>query len=338
MVEVEDSLNLTFAQPWILWLIIPILIALLFFYIRFGRKKIGTLRFSAFQLIEGIPISTGAWKRYLLVAFRLLGISLILVALARPQDRNTRKEVNAEGVDIMLVLDISSSMRAMDFKPNRLEAVKKVADQFVANRLTDRIGLIVFAAESFLKCPLTTDLSRLQGFINDIVIIDEKFDGTAIGLAIASGVNRLRDSQAKSKVMIVLSDGKNNAGELDPITAAQIAKDYNIKIYTIGAGTNGQALMPVKTAMGMQNMRVQVDVDEKTLQNIAETTGGIYFRATNEATLARIYDQISQMEKTQYQVKEYVQYAELFYWPLLAGLLFLSLESILDKTLFRRYP
>ena len=331
-------MKLTFAQPWVLWSIIPILGFLVYYYIRIGRNRIGSLRFSSFQLIKGLQVSNGAWKRHLLTALRLLGIALILVAIARPQEENTLKEVNAEGVDIMLVLDISGSMRAMDFKPNRLEAVKKVADQFVANRFTDRIGLIVFGSESFLKCPLTTDLTRLQGFINDIHIVDQKFDGTAIGLAIASGINRLRDSKAKSKVMIVLSDGKNNAGELDPITAAQMAKDYGIKIYTIGAGTKGQALMPVKTPMGMQTMRVQVDVDEATLKKIAETTGGVYFRATDEASLAKIYDQISQMEKTKYKVKEYVEYSELFYWPLLIALLLLSLESMLDKTIFRRYP
>lgn len=331
-------MNLTFAHPWVLWLILPVLALLLYHYIAIGRKRIGTLRFSSFQLLEGISLSEGTWKRYLPVALRLLGIALILVAIARPQDQNTQRTVHAEGVDILLVLDISSSMRAMDFKPNRLEAVKQVAQQFVANQSADRIGLVTFGAESFLKCPLTTDLNRLQGFIKDIQIVPEKFDGTAIGLAIASGINRLRDSEAKSKVMIVLSDGKNNAGELDPVTAAQMAQEYGIKIYAIGAGTKGQALMPVKTPVGTQNMRVQVDIDEATLETIAQTTGGTYFRATDEASLANIYQQISEMEKTKYEVTEYVQYAELFFWPLLAGLFLLSLETVLDKTVFRRYP
>ncbi len=331
-------MNLTFGRPWVLWLIPLLILILAFYYFRFGKKRLGTLRFSSFQLIQGFSITTGAWKRYTLFGLRLLGIILILLAIAQPQEQNTLKEVDAEGVDIILVIDISSSMRAMDFKPNRLEAVKKVAEQFVANRLTDRIGLIVFGGESFLKCPLTTDLARLQRFIKNIHIVDEKFDGTAMGLAIASGINRLRDSKAKSKIMIVLSDGKNNAGELDPITAAQLAHEFNIKIYTIGAGTKGQAMMPVKTTLGLQNMRVAVDVDEVTLKKIADETGGVYFRATDEASLARVYDQISSMEKTKYKVKEYVQYAELFYWPLLAGLWVLFLEAMLDKTIFRRYP
>ncbi|MCF7796661.1 MAG: VWA domain-containing protein [Lentisphaeria bacterium] len=331
-------MNLTFANPWVLWLILPVLAVLLYHYSVIGRRRLGTLRFSSFQLFKGISLSDGAWKRYLLVALRLMGIAFILTAIARPQDQNTQRTVHTEGVDIMLVLDISSSMRAMDFKPNRLEAVKQVAEQFVAQQTADRIGLITFGAESFLKCPLTTDLARLQGFIRDIEIIPEKFDGTAIGLAIASGINRLRDSEAKSKVMIVLSDGKNNAGELDPVTAAQMAQDYDIKIYAIGAGTKGQALMPVKTPMGTQNMRVQVDIDEATLENIATSTGGLYFRATDEASLASIYQQISEMEKTKYEVTEYVQYTELFYWLLLIGLFLLTLETLLDKTVFRRYP
>ena len=299
-------MNLTFGRPWVLWLIPIIILLLVFYYLRFGKKRLGTLRFSSFQLIQGLHISTGAWKRHTLVGLRLLGITLILLAIAQPQAQNTLKEVNAEGVDIMLVIDISSAMRAMDFKPNRLEAVKKVAEQFVANRLTDRIGLIVFGGESFLKCPLTTDLARLQGFIKNIHIVDEKFDGTAMGLAIASGINRLRDSKAKSKVMIVLSDGKNNAGELDPITAAQLAHEFNIKIYTIGAGTKGQALMPVKTAMGMRTMRVAVDVDEATLKKVAAETGGVYFRATDEASLAKVR---SEEHTSELQSHSFISYA-----------------------------
>ena len=326
-----------FQNPGLVWLflLIPILIAV---YIFWTRQRFGSLRFSSIRLLEGLGADRGLWRRHLVFALRLLVLSAIILALMRPQERNALQEIKAEGIDILMVIDISGSMKATDFKPNRLEAVKKVAQQFVSQRQNDRIGLNVFARESFLQCPLTTDLNRLNEFIGDISIVNEKFDGTAIGMALAGAVNRLRDSDAKSKVIVLLSDGRNNAGELDPITTSELARDFGIRIYTIGAGTRGTASMPVQTAIGVRNVQVQVDVDEETLRHIADITGGKYFRATDERSLADIYQEISEMETTEYSVREYVQHAELFYYPLLVALAMLLLEFMLDKTLFRRFP
>jgi Ca-activated chloride channel family protein len=200
------------------------------------------------------------------------------------------------------------------------------------------MGLNVFARESFLQCPLTTDLVRLNEFIAGINIVNEKFDGTAVGMALAGGINRLRDSDAKSKVIVLLSDGRNNAGELDPITTSELARDFGIRIYTIGAGTRGTASLPVQTALGVRNVQVRVDVDEESLQKIADITGGKYFRATDERSLAEVYQEINEMETTQYNVREYIQHAELFYLPLMIGFILLILEYILGRSIFRRFP
>ncbi len=278
------------------------------------------------------------WRKHLLFAVRLLAISAIIIALMRPQERNALQEMNAEGIDIMMVIDISGSMRAMDFKPNRLEAVKRVAQTFVSQRQNDRMGLNVFARESFMQCPLTTDLNRLNEFIGGIEIVNEKFDGTAVGMALAGAINRLRDSDAKSKVIVLLSDGRNNAGELDPITTSELARDFGIRIYTIGAGTRGTAAMPIQTVIGVRTQQVKVDVDEETLTRIADITGGKYFRATDEKSLARTYQEISEMETTEYSVREYVQHAELFYYPLLLALALLVMEYIFERIVFRRFP
>lgn len=328
---------IAFQNPGLIWLLLSIPI-LLVFYIFYSRKRFGTMRFSSLQLFEGIARTSGMWRKHLLFALRLLVLGLIIVALMRPQERNALQEINAEGIDIMMVIDISGSMRAMDFKPNRLEAVKKVAQTFVSQRQSDRIGLNVFARESFMQCPLTTDLNRLNEFIAGIEIVNEKFDGTAIGMALAGAINRLRESDAKSKVIVLLSDGRNNAGELDPITTSELAKDFGIRIYTVGAGKHGTAAMPVQTVIGVRKVQVQVDVDEETLTKIANITGGKYFRATDEKSLAAIYQEISEMETTEYNVREYVQHAELFYFPLLIALLILVLEFMLERLVFRRFP
>ncbi|NQV15444.1 VWA domain-containing protein [bacterium] len=328
---------IAFENSGLVWLLIliPALIAV---YVFWSRQRFGSLRFSSLQLFNGISHSTGLWRRYILFGLRLLALSAIILALMQPRERSALQEINAEGIDIMLAIDISGSMRAMDFKPNRLEAVKKVAQTFVSQREFDRIGLNVFARESFLQCPLTTDLGRLSDFIASIEIVDEKFDGTAIGMALAGAVNRLRDSDAESKVIILLSDGRNNAGELDPITTSELAHDFGIRIYTIGAGTHGTAAMPVNTVLGVRQVQVQVDVDEETLKRIAEIGGGKFFRATDEKSLAAIYEEISKMETTEYSVKEYVQHAELFYYPLLMALAFLVFEYILELSIFRKFP
>lgn len=290
------------------------------------------------MMFEGISNSSGMWRKHVLYGLRLIALISIIFALMRPHERNAVQEINAEGIDIMMVIDISGSMRAMDFKPNRLEAVKLVAQNFVSERHNDRIGLNVFARESFMQCPLTTDLDRLNEFIASIEIVNEKFDGTAIGMALAGAINRLRDSDAESKVIVLLSDGRNNAGELDPITTSDLAKEFGIRIYTIGAGTRGTAAMPVQTVIGVRKMQVQVDVDEETLTKIADITGGKYFRATDEKSLAAIYQEISEMETTEYSVREYVQHAELFYYPLLFALLLVIIEFIFERLVFRRFP
>ncbi|MCF7824999.1 MAG: VWA domain-containing protein [Candidatus Marinimicrobia bacterium] len=328
---------LGFQNPGYSWLLllVPVLLAV---YIFWSRKRFGTLRFSSIQLLAGLSRTSGMWRKHVLFSLRLLAVAALIVALMRPQERNALQEMNAEGIDIMLIIDISGSMRATDFKPNRLEAVKKVAQAFVTQRTNDRIGLNVFARESFMQCPLTTDLIRLNEFIANISIVNEKFDGTAIGMALAGGINRLRDSEAKSKVMVLLSDGSNNAGELDPITTSELARDFGIRIYTIGAGTRGIAELPVQTPAGMRNYQVKVDVDEESLTKIAEITGGKYFRATDEHSLAAIYQEISEMETTQYSVREYVQHAELFYIPLMIALLLLVIEYVLERSIFRRFP
>jgi Ca-activated chloride channel family protein len=319
---------------WLL-LIVPILVI---YYLFWSQKRFGTLRYSSFQLLSGISQTSGMWRKHILYSLRILAIIALIFALMRPQKRNALQETNAEGIDIMLVIDISGSMRATDFKPNRLEAVKKVAQTFVSQRRNDRMGLNVFARESFLQCPLTTDLVRLNEFIAGINIVNEKFDGTAVGMALAGGINRLRDSDAKSKVIVLLSDGRNNAGELDPITTSELARDFGIRIYTIGAGTRGTASLPVQTALGVRNVQVRVDVDEESLQKIADITGGKYFRATDERSLAEVYQEINEMETTQYNVREYIQHAELFYLPLMIGFILLILEYILGRSIFRRFP
>jgi Ca-activated chloride channel family protein len=236
-----------------------------------------------------------------------------------------------------MLLDISGSMLAEDFKPNRIEAAKQVASDFIDGRTTDRIGLVIFAGQSFTQCPMTTDYRVLKGLLRQVKpgMVE---DGTAIGLAIAQGVNRLKDSKAKSKVMILLTDGVNNRGEIDPITAAQIAQTFGIRIYAIGVGTIGEAPYPVQTPFGVRYQNVPVDVDEKTLQKIAEMTSGQYFRATNNRSLKAIYNEIDEMEKTRIEVKAYRSYTEMFYMWVFAGLAALLIEFALSSVILRKVP
>ncbi|HDZ13062.1 MAG TPA: VWA domain-containing protein, partial [Bacteroidetes bacterium] len=263
----------------------------------------------------------------------------VILALARPQSGSTHEEITTEGIDIILAMDISSSMLAEDFKPkNRIEAAKEVAEEFVKGRKNDRIGLVVFAKDSYTQCPLTLDYGILLKFIKDVKIGIIP-DGTAIGMALANAVNRLRDSKAKSKVIILLTDGRNNAGELDPVTAAQIARAMGIRIYTIGAGKKGSALYPVQDPFfGKRYVRMPVDIDENLLKQIASITGGKYFRATNTNSLREIYKEIGKMEKTKIHVKEYTKYKELFVGFLLTALIILIIEILLRNTKFRKIP
>ncbi len=279
------------------------------------------------------------YKIIIPLILRYVTLILIIFALARPQKGNVSRELTQPGIDIMLTLDISGSMRAVDFQPNRLEAAKKVAVDFVRGRQTDRIGLVVFAAESFLQCPLTIDYDVLTGIIGDVRIIPENLDGTAIGLALANSVNRLRDSDAESRVIILLSDGDNNAGEVDPLTAAGFAEKYDIKVYTIAMGMRGQVRMPVDDPIfGRRLVPVQIEVNEKLLEEIAEKTGGKFFRADSEDKLGSIWQEISEMEKTEIKVSMFTDWLELFHWLLIPAICLFLLEWLLRRLFWRVRP
>jgi len=250
------------------------------------------------------------------------------------------RETTTEGVDIILAIDVSSSMLAEDFKPkNRLEAAKKVAEEFIQGRQNDRLGLVIFAGESFTQCPLTLDYGVLLTVLEEIRVADKDWDGTAIGMGIVNAVNRLRDSKAKSKVIILLTDGVNNRGEVDPVTASNIAEAIGVKIYTVGAGSHGTALYPVNyPLLGKRFVPMPVEIDEEVLKKIATNTNARYFRATDTEKLSEIYSEIGELEKTKIDVKEFTQYEEYFHVFLFSGLLFFLLEIVLGSTVFRKLP
>jgi Ca-activated chloride channel family protein len=265
-------------------------------------------------------------------------VSLIIVVLARPQSSNQWEQVTTEGIDIVLCMDVSGSMRAMDFKPNRLEASKNVGIEFVNARQDDRFGLVVFAGESFTQCPLTTDRAVVVNFLKevDFGVIE---DGTAIGMGLATAVNRIKESKAKSKVIILLTDGVNNRGDVGPVTAAEIAAGKEIRVYTIGVGSKGNAPIQVQDMFGRTVIRdMPVEIDEDVLKRIAETTGGTYFRATDNNKLREIYQEIDQLEKTRLDVKQFSKKKEEYFPFLLAAMLILLLEILLRYTLFRTIP
>lgn len=305
---------LEFQQPW--WLLLLALVPLLYgWYVWRGQKLEGVIRYSSLALFDRASLRSGRLTVGILLGLKFVVIALLVLALARPRVTDVIQETKVEIIDIILVLDISSSMRAADFKPNRLEAAKKVAEQFIMDRPHDRIGIVVFAGESFIQCPLTHDTNVLLNLLTQVNIIDQEHDGTAIGMAIANAINRLRDTETASKVMILLSDGSNNAGELDPSTAAQLAQEFGIKIYTIGAGTRGMAPYPVSDPIwGQRMVSVEVDLDEETLREVASITGGRYFRATDQESLAEIYGQINQLERTEIEISEYMNVKELYSW------------------------
>jgi len=273
---------------------------------------------------------------------RCLAIALFVIALARPQSGTKASEVLTEGIDIVLCLDTSGSMQALDFKwenerQNRLQVVKKVVSDFIKGRKNDRIGMVVFGEEAFTQCPLTLDYGVLLSFL-DQVKIGMAGDSTAIGSALGTCVKRLKELKSKSKVVILLTDGRNNAGRVSPETAAKIAKTFNIKTYTIGVGTEGEVPFLVDTIFGKKYVYQRVDLDEDTLKEIANITGGKYFKATNTKALEEIYNQIDKLEKTKVEVKEYMEYEELFGWFLLPALACILLEIVLANTRFRKIP
>jgi Ca-activated chloride channel family protein len=284
-----------------------------------------------------VPKSLREKLAHLPAVLRILALAFLMVAFARPQTFSSGENIYTEGIDIAMVLDISGSMLAEDFKPNRLDAAKKVIDDFIKGRTTDKIGLVIFSGESFTQCPLTIDYSVLRNLLKDIHsgMIQ---DGTAIGNAIANGVNRLKDSKAKSKVMILLTDGVNNAGEIDPVTSAQIAQQFGIRIYTVGVGTMGEAPYPFQTPFGKRYQMVPVEIDEALLKQISNITGGKYFRATNNRKLVEIYEEIDRLEKTRVEVTSYRHAKELYFNWAFAGFLLLLFEFGLSRTYLRRLP
>ena len=327
--------NITFGQPWLLllFIIIPFLI-----YWKFnqGKKQIAAIGISS---IRGLS-DARSWKnsvQQLPFILRMLALSCIIIALARPQTKFDQTETEGEGIDIILCIDVSGSMTAQDFTPNRMEAAKKVASDFVDARPDDRIGVVIFAGESFTQCPLTTDHNVLKYQISQIRngLLE---DGTAIGSGLATGVDRLRSSKAKSKVIILLTDGINNGGLIDPNTAMEIAKTFKIKVYTIGVGTDGYAPTPVSTPLGIVMQNQKVSIDEKLLQNIATQTGGKYFRATDNSSLEKIYSDINKLEKSKVEILTFHRYTEKFYPFIFGAMALLLIELILRYTLFKKFP
>ena len=320
---------LSFGNPYylLLLIIIPII------YIcnkKFAENNEGTIQISSAKLFSKKIKRKGLIRKNILFIFQYLTLLLIIIALSKPRIIDSLKETKMDVIDIVLVMDISSSMLATDFSPNRLEAVKKTAKNFIEERVSDRIGVLVFAGESFIQCPLTVDKDVLLSLMDEIQVAEQSYDGTAIGMAIANATNRLRHSDAKSKVMILLSDGSNNAGELDPLTSADLAAKFGIKIYTIGAGTN----QDVSFIPGRGYIRNEID--EVTLQSIAKRTNGQYFRATNVSGLKDVYNTINALEKTEIEVKQYTRYKELFGWFLIPAMIFGLGGQTIDRLFFRR--
>ena len=328
--------GITFAYPWVLYflLIIPLMVA---WYIFRGMKVQSSVKYSSLNIFKGVPLTIRERLRHIPFAVRLLAIGLLIIALARPQSFSSGENVTTEGIDIAMVLDISGSMLAEDLKPNRLEAAKNVIDNFVEGRISDRIGLVVFSRDAFTQCPLTIDYNVLRNLLLDIRsgMIE---DGTAIGNAIANGINRLKDSNAKSKIIILVTDGVNNSGEVDPISAAEMAKTFGIRVYTIGVGTRGEAPYPVKTPFGTRYQMVPVEIDEAVLQKISNITDGQYFRATNNRALKEIYDKIDKLEKTKIEITSYKNASEKYHSWLWLGLILILIEMGLSKTILRKLP
>jgi len=324
-----------FAHPWVL-ILLAILPFLWHAYFRLDRRKRGTLRFSDVTHLKHVPVSLGMKLRAVVPALRIAVLALLIVGMARPQAGWEEERVISQGIDILLALDVSNSMQAQDFRPNRLEAAKEVIGEFIDGRENDRIGCVIFAATSFTLCPLTLDYGVLKEFLRrvDFNIIDG--NRTAIGMGLANCVRRLERSKAKSKVIILLTDGSNNAGRIDPFTAAEMAKAFGIRIYTIGVGSRSRAFVPGGIFGGLRVARTEFD--EKTLRRIAEITGGRFFKATDRRKLEEIYKEIDRMEKSRIKSKHYQYYDELMEWAVAPALFLLLAEVLLGYTRFRKLP
>jgi Ca-activated chloride channel homolog len=326
--------DITFGQP-LFFALFALLPLLLLWYILKNNKQQGAIIIS-----DATAKGLSSWKntfRHLPFLLRLLALGCIIIALAQPQTKNDLQQAEGEGVDIVLCLDVSGSMTAQDLLPNRLEAAKTVAADFINRRVTDRIGIVIFAGESFTQCPLTTDhrvlLSAVENIHNGLLE-----DGTAIGSGLGTSVDRLRTGKSKSRVVILLTDGENNGGLIDPKTAKEIAKAFKIKVYTIGVGTDGYAPQPVNTSLGVQMQNTKVTIDEKLMKEIANETGGKYFRAKDNAGLAKIYEDIDALEKTKVEISTLTKYTEKFFPFVIAALALLLLEVLLRFTVFKKFP
>ncbi len=325
--------GITFAEPHFLYLllVIPALIA---FYILKQQKANASFRMPGLQQFKGSGNNFRFYLRHVLFALRTIAIGLLIVILARPQSTDSFQNISTEGIDIILALDISGSMLARDFKPDRLEASKNVATEFISGRPYDRMGLVVFSGESFTQCPLTTDHAVLINLLREIQsgMIQ---DGTAIGMGLATAVNRIKDSEAKSKVIILLTDGVNNMGEIAPATAAGIARSFGIRVYTIGMGTRGMAPYPVRTPFGIQYQNMRVEIDEPVLQQIAAETGGKYFRATDNDKLVQVYAEIDKLEKSKIDVRQFSRKEEEDLVPAIIAFCIIALELLVRYTVMR---
>jgi len=330
-------MTLHFASPWLLLLLlIPLGLAVLPLWKRY-RMQPATMQYSDLGLTTHLSHSWRQWGRFILPVLRLFALALLIVAFARPQAGSAREVVLGEGIDIVIVLDISGSMAALDFEPNRLGAAKRVIREFIQERRYDRIGFVIFASESFSQVPPTLDYKVLERVVDETQVSwDIGLDsGTAIGLGLASGANMLRDSKADSRIIVLLTDGANNSGQIDPVTAAQIAKALNIRVYTIGAARPGPAALPFPD--GRVEYR-DSEIDEETLKQIADITGGLYFRAEDAEGLREIYDTINRLARSQIEVRTFTRYRELAAWLIVPAALLLTLEILFRRTIFRTIP
>lgn len=328
---------LEFVSPNWFWLLL-VLIPYLGFELFLKPKKRVTLNHPLVKTLKKIN-KYSAWKKNIPIVINCLLIIVLTVALTRPRIAHKRQEIKGKGIDIIMAIDISGSMKAVDFQPgNRLEAAKDVAEKFIENRKNDRIGLITFSESALTRCPLTLDYNILMTILENIEI-DEEADGTAIGLGLATAVARLRTSKAKTKIIILITDGRNNKGEIDPFTAADLAATYGIKVYSIGVGRKGEVDYPFQTGFGITYRKVKIDIDMDSLNRIAEITGTERARqATNTAELVAIMEYIDKLEKTQLKIKNFYEYNELFYYYLLAGLILLILQFIYRFIVVREIP
>ena len=333
MIEFWKDIQFANKEFFWLFLLLPILII---WYISQLKRQEGSFVFSSHSRLPKVKTPFKSKLRHLIFLFRLIGLAFFILVLSRPQSQSSWKDIKSEGIDIVMSLDVSYSMLAKDFKPNRLEAAKEVAKEFIDQRNNDRIGLVIFGGEAFTQCPLTTDHNIIKNMFSELEA-GMLAEGTAIGLGIADAVARIKESKAKSKVVILLSDGVSNVGEIAPLTAAEIAKTFGVRVYTIGVGTLGKALMPVAVYPNgqLEYDYTDVEIDEPTMKKVAEMTGGKYFRATDNKSLKNVYQEIDKMEKSIISAKSYSNKAELFWWFALIGSAFIFLEFLVKYLIIK---